>query len=196
MTQFYVSFTFLFTFGFWHFQFLQKYWIICIPIYIQYYSRFQLPAESVWIFLDVAHVWKWKIRTPNIYLILPYLPLGPFIITMSESPEAPEELPENFETKVIAQLTISLSQEDSKGKVKESKSQKINELIFTFLDSNYVEFLQMLLAKHLQDKYELSNRLRWRGRMNQLLRSLSYPFGHAPHPKNIQTDSAGNWKRL
>ena len=79
---------------------------------------------------------------------------------MSESPEAPEELPENFETKVIAQLTISLSQEDSKGKVKESKSQKINELIFTFLDSNYVEFLQMLLAKHLQDKYELSNRLR------------------------------------
>ena len=43
---------------------------------------------------------------------------------MSESPEAPEELPENFETKVIAQLTIYLSQEDSKGKVKESKSQK------------------------------------------------------------------------
>ena len=79
---------------------------------------------------------------------------------MSESPEAPEELPENFETKVIAQLTIYLSQEDSKGKVKESKSQKINELIFTFLDSNYVEFLQMLLAKHLQDKYELSNHLR------------------------------------
>ena len=38
--------------------------------------------------------------------------------------ESLEELPENFETKVIAQLTIYLSQEDSKGKVKESKSQK------------------------------------------------------------------------
>ena len=43
---------------------------------------------------------------------------------MSESPEALEELPENFETKVIAQLTINLSQEDSKGELKESKSQK------------------------------------------------------------------------
>ena len=74
---------------------------------------------------------------------------------MSESPEAPEELPENFEAKVIAQLTIYLSQEDSKGKVKESKSQKMKELVFTFLDNNYVEFLQMLLAKHLQDKYKV-----------------------------------------
>ena len=44
---------------------------------------------------------------------------------MSGSPEAPEESPENFKTKVIAQLTIYLSQEDSKGKVKESKSQKM-----------------------------------------------------------------------
>ena len=43
---------------------------------------------------------------------MPYLHLGPFIITMPESPEAPEELPENFETKVIAQLTIYLIQED------------------------------------------------------------------------------------
>ena len=77
-------------------------------------------------FLDVAHVWKWKIRTPNIFLILPYLHLGPFIITMSGSPEASEESPENFKTKVIAQLTIYLSQEDSKGKVKESKSQKMS----------------------------------------------------------------------
>ena len=74
---------------------------------------------------------------------------------MSESPEAPEELPENFSTKVIAQLTIYLSQEDSKGKVKESKSQKMKEIVFTFLDNNYVEFLQMLLAKHLQDKYKV-----------------------------------------
>ena len=32
--------------------------------------------------------------------------------------------------------------------------------------------------------------------MNQLPRSLSYPFGCAPHPKNFQTNSAGNWKRL
>ena len=45
---------------------------------------------------------------------------------MSGSPEAPEESPENFKTKVIAQLTIYLSQEDSKGKVKESKSQKMS----------------------------------------------------------------------
>ena len=67
---------------------------------------------------------------------------------MSESPEAPEGLPKNFETKVIAQLTIYLSQEDS-------KSQKMKELVFTFLDNNYVEFLQMLLAKHLQDKYKV-----------------------------------------
>ena len=74
---------------------------------------------------------------------------------MSESPEVPEELPENFSTKVIAQLTIYLSQEDSKGKVKESKLQKMKELVFTFLDNNYVEFLQMLLAKHLQDKYKV-----------------------------------------
>ena len=51
---------------------------------------------------------------------------------MSGSPEALEELPENFETKVNAQLTIYLSQEDSKGKVKESKSQKMKEAVFTF----------------------------------------------------------------
>ena len=46
---------------------------------------------------------------------MPYLPLGPFIITMSESPEAPEELPENFETKVIAQLTTSVLSQVSCG---------------------------------------------------------------------------------
>ena len=74
---------------------------------------------------------------------------------MSESPEAPEELPENFETKVIAQLIIYSSHKDSKGKVKGSKSQKTKELVLTFLDNNYVEFLQMLLAKHLQDKYKV-----------------------------------------
>ena len=43
---------------------------------------------------------------------------------MSKSPEAPEELPENLETKVIAQLTVYSSQKDPKGKVKESKFQK------------------------------------------------------------------------
>ena len=31
----------------------------------------------------------------------------------------------------------------------------MKELVFTFLDNNYVEFLQMLLAKHLQDKYKV-----------------------------------------
>ena len=77
---------------------------------------------------------------------------------MSESPEAPEELPKNFGTKVISQLTIYSSQKDSKGKVKESKSQKMKELVFIFLDNNYVEFLQMLLAKHLQDKYKVTER--------------------------------------
>ena len=77
---------------------------------------------------------------------------------MSESPEAPEELPENFETKVIAQLTVYSSQKDSKGKVKESKSQKTKELVFTFSADNYVEFLQMLLAKHSQDKYKVTER--------------------------------------
>ena len=77
---------------------------------------------------------------------------------MSESPEAPEELPENFGTKVISQLTIYSSQKDSKCKVKESKSQKTKELAFIFLDDNYVEFLQMLLAKHLQDKFKVTER--------------------------------------
>ena len=57
---------------------------------------------------------------------------------MSKSPEAPEELSENLETKVIAQLTVYSSQKDPKGKVKESKSQKTKELIFTFLDDKYV----------------------------------------------------------
>ena len=47
---------------------------------------------------------------------------------MSIPLEAPEELPENFETKVIPQLTIYLSQENSKGRIKESKSQKIKSL--------------------------------------------------------------------
>ena len=112
---------------------------------------------------------------------------------MSESPEAPEELPENFETKVIAQLTIYLSQEDSKGKVRQSKSQKTKELVFTFLGNNYVKFLQMLLAKHLQDKYEVMRVFKsFESKGSHEPASLSYPFGYAPHPKNIQTDSAGN----
>ena len=57
---------------------------------------------------------------------------------MSKSPEAPEELSDNLETKFIAQLTVYSSQKDPKGKVKESKSQKTKELIFTFLDDKYV----------------------------------------------------------
>ena len=77
---------------------------------------------------------------------------------MSESPEAPEELPKNLETKVIAQLTVYSSQKDPKGKVKESKSQKTKELVFRFLDDKYIEFLQMLLAKHSQDKYKVTER--------------------------------------
>ena len=100
-------------------------------------------------------------RTLNIFrliFMLPYIPPSLFIITMSELPEAPEELSENLETKVIAQLTVYSSQKDPKGKVKESKSQKTKELVFTFLDDKYIEFLQMLLAKHSQDKYKVTER--------------------------------------
>ena len=34
----------------------------------------------------------------------------------------------------------------------------MKELVFIFLDDNYVEFLQMLLAKHSQDKYKVTER--------------------------------------
>ena len=48
-----------------------------------------------------------------------------FLYTMSETPEAPDELLETFEAKVIAQLTVYATQKDAKGKVKESKTQKL-----------------------------------------------------------------------
>ena len=50
--------------------------------------------------------------------------------TMSESPEAPEGLPENFETKVILNLLFIQTRRSSKGKVKESKSQKNKRACF------------------------------------------------------------------
>jgi len=77
---------------------------------------------------------------------------------MSKTPEAPDELPETFEAKVIAQLTVYATQKDAKGKAKESKTQKTKELVFMFSDNNYVEFLQVLLAKHSQEKYKITER--------------------------------------
>jgi hypothetical protein len=77
---------------------------------------------------------------------------------MSQTPEAPDELPETFEAKVIAQLTVYSIQKDAKGKTKESKAQKTKELVFVFSENNYVEFLQVLLAKHSQEKYKATER--------------------------------------
>ena len=84
---------------------------------------------------------------------------------MSQTPEAPDELPETFEAKVIAQLTVYSIQKDAKGKIKDSKAPKTKELVFAFSENNYIEFLQVLLAKHshrrntklLRDDHTLSN---------------------------------------
>ena len=74
---------------------------------------------------------------------------------MSESPEHQDgELPESFETRVIAQLAVYLASKGTKGKVKESKAQKTKELVFVFSANNYVEFLQEVLAKHSWEKYK------------------------------------------
>jgi hypothetical protein len=76
---------------------------------------------------------------------------------MSKSSEH-DDLPEGFETRVIAQLAVYLTSKDAKGKVKESKTQKTKELIFMFSANNYVEFLQVVLAKHSQEKYKVTER--------------------------------------
>jgi hypothetical protein len=78
---------------------------------------------------------------------------------MSESPEhQDDDLPESFETRVIAQLAVYSTSKDAKGKVKESKTQKTKELVFMFSANNYVEFLQAVLAKHSQEKYKVTER--------------------------------------
>jgi len=51
-----------------------------------------------------------------------------------------------------------LIQKDAKGKTKESKAQKTKELVFVFSENNYIEFLQVLLAKHSQEKYKATER--------------------------------------
>jgi hypothetical protein len=51
-----------------------------------------------------------------------------------------------------------LEPEGFKGQSKRVKISKTKELVFTFSDNNYVEFLQMLLAKHSQDKYKVTTR--------------------------------------
>ena len=72
---------------------------------------------------------------------------------MSKSPEhQDDELPESFETRVIAQLAVHSASKSTKDKVKESKAQKTKELVFVFSANNYVEFLQAVLAKHSQEK--------------------------------------------
>ena len=124
--------------------------------------------------LGVASVQKRKIRTPKAFKVFPLQQRSVFppviLDTMSETPKAPEELPENFEAKVIAQLTVYSSQKDAKGKVKESKAQKTKELVFVFSEDNYVEFLQVLLAKHSQEKYKVTDR---------------WPYTFKYHPKRV-----------
>jgi hypothetical protein len=78
---------------------------------------------------------------------------------MSESPEhQDDELPESFETRVIAQLVVYSTSKGAKGKVKESKAHKTKELVFIFSADNYIEFLQAVLAKHSQEKYKVTER--------------------------------------
>lgn len=50
-----------------------------------------------------------------------------------------------------------------KGKVttKEEKSVKTKELLIAISDSNYVDFLQSVLAKHGQDQYKIMERKRY-----------------------------------
>ena len=69
-----------------------------------------------------------------------------------------EELPDDFTTRIIVQLSVYSSAKDSKGKVKELKTTKIKELDYTLTLENYVEFLVTVLSKHTQDKYKVTER--------------------------------------
>ena len=69
-----------------------------------------------------------------------------------------DDLPVDFETRIIAQFTFYITEKDKKGKIKEKKTAKVKELDFTLASDNYVDFLKTLLAKHLQDKYKVTER--------------------------------------
>ena len=95
---------------------------------------FIYPQNSSENFLDVASVQKCKLRTLKAFRFFNNH-------TMSKSPECQDdELPESFETRVIAQLAIYSASKGTKGKIKESKAQKTKELVFIFSANNYVEF--------------------------------------------------------
>ena len=47
----------------------------------------------------------------------------------------------------------------SRSTISESRNERAYfHIFYIFLDNNYVEFLQMLLAKHSQDKYKVTER--------------------------------------
>jgi len=69
-----------------------------------------------------------------------------------------DDLPVDFETRIIAQFTFYITEKDKKGKIKEKKIAKVKELDFTLTSDNYVDFLETLLAKHSQDKYKVTER--------------------------------------
>ena len=74
------------------------------------------------------------------------------------SSPVPDDIPVELEARVIAQFTFYTTVKDNKGKVKEKKAQKVKELVFTFTADNYVDFLELVLAKHSQDKYKVTER--------------------------------------
>jgi hypothetical protein len=74
------------------------------------------------------------------------------------SSPVPDDIPVEIEARVIAQFTFYTTAKDNKGKVKEKKAQKVKELVFTFTADNYVDFLELVLAKHSQDKYKVTER--------------------------------------
>jgi hypothetical protein len=69
-----------------------------------------------------------------------------------------DDIPDEFETRVIAQLAVYSTKKDGKGKPKETKSTKTKELDFTFTKENRIEFLRTILGKHSQDKYRITQR--------------------------------------
>jgi hypothetical protein len=126
-----------------------------LTVWVLVYSHLQESAELPFCVLDVA--------------------LGPqgcyhycSAFMLSESPP-PDEIPIDFETRVIAQFTFYTTAKDKRGKVKETKTQKVKELDFTFTADNYVNFLGLLLAKHSQDKYKVTER-----------RPYSFKYLHPP----------------
>jgi len=52
-----------------------------------------------------------------------------------------DDLPVDFETRIIAQFTFYLTEKDKKGKIKEKK---VKELDFTLTSDNYVYFIETI----------------------------------------------------